>query len=78
MYYTTSKLYNELLGIYVDECYGLSDAERSKMNPKYDPTNLTLKDYNYDEWYTGESDYSKVKEDERLDDFKKKVKVMRN
>ena len=40
------------------------------MDPKYVSTNLALNDYNYDEWFTEESDYSTVKDDEKeLDDL---------
>ena len=40
------------------------------MDPKYDPTDLALEDYIYDEWITKESDYSTVKgEEEELDDL---------
>ena len=31
------------------------------MEPKYDPTNLILDAYDYDEWYTEESGHSTVK-----------------
>ena len=41
--------------------FDLSDAKRCKMNPKYDSFNLTLDAFDYDEWYTEESDYSIVK-----------------
>ena len=41
--------------------FDLSDAKRCKMDPKYDSINLTLDAYDYDEWYTEESDYSIVK-----------------
>ena len=67
---TASQLYNELLKIYFDEYYNLSHAKRGKMNPKYVRTNLALKDYNYGEWFTEESDYSTVREyEEELDDL---------
>ena len=43
--------------------------KKSKINPRYDLTNLTLKGYHYDEQYTGASDYSLVKNDEELSDL---------
>ena len=49
MYDTASELYNKLLGIYFDEYIDLLDAKRSKMDPKFDPTNLTQDEYDYDE-----------------------------
>ena len=42
MYDTVSKLYYDLLETYFDEYSELLGAKRSKMDPKYDPTNLTL------------------------------------
>ena len=66
----TSKLYNEFLGIYFDEYNYLPDAKRTNMGLKYDPTNLILDAYNYDKWYTEESEYSTAKNDEEeLDDL---------
>ena len=46
---TASELYHEMLGIYFDEYHDLSDAKRSKMDPKYDPIYLTLDGYDYEE-----------------------------
>ena len=65
MHDTASKLYNGFLRIYFNECYDLSDPKRSKMDSKYISTNLAFEDYNYDEWFTEESDYSTVKGDEK-------------
>ena len=39
---TVSELYSDLLETYFHEYYDLSDAKRSKMDPKHDPANLTL------------------------------------
>ena len=47
---TSSGLYNNLLETYFDEYYDLSDAKRSKIDPKYDHANSTLDEYDY-EWY---------------------------
>ena len=38
-----------------DEYYDLLDAKRSKIGPKYDPTNFTLDEYDYSEWYNEKS-----------------------
>ena len=48
---TSSGLYNNLLETYFDEYYDLSDAKRSKIDPKYDHANSTLDEYDYNEWY---------------------------
>ena len=45
MYGIASKLFNELLGIYLDEYKKVSDDKIEKMYPKYDPTNSTLDTY---------------------------------
>ena len=58
----TLKLYHEMLQIYFDEYYDLSDAKRSKMDPKHDPIYLTLDGYDYEEWYEEESDDLTVKD----------------
>ena len=47
VYNTASELYNDLLEIYFDEYYELSDAKRDKMKCKYDPKKLFLETYNY-------------------------------
>ena len=36
-----------LLKIYFYECNDILDVRRSKLDPKYDPTNVTLDAYNY-------------------------------
>ena len=69
MFDTVSKLYNKLLEKYFDECVDLLEAKKSKMDPKFDPTNLTLDEYDYDKCYK-KSDCSTVKGDEEeLDDL---------
>ena len=58
-----------MLEKYFDECIDLLEAKKRKMDPKFDPTNLTLNEYDYDECYK-KSDYSTVKGDEEeLDDL---------
>ena len=49
VYNTGSVLYNDLLGISLDE-YELSDAKRKKAESKYDPDKLFLNTYNYVVW----------------------------
>ena len=34
-----------------EELHFLCNAKRSKMDPKFHPTNLTLDKYGYGEWY---------------------------
>ena len=46
---TSSELYNELLEISFDQKNDFSDDIRSKMDPKYDATNLTLDPYHHEE-----------------------------
>ena len=55
-----SKLYDKLLETYFGEYYDLLDAKRSKMDPKYDPANLTLNRYGYREWYKKSDDEKKL------------------
>lgn len=61
--------------IYFNESYELPDAERNKMNLKYDPVNLNLNEYDYTEWYNEkylddlswlEDDEGEVKEKKRI------------
>ena len=40
-----------MLEIYFNESYELPDAERNKINHKYDPVNLNLDEYGCTEWY---------------------------
>ena len=47
MYDTVLELYKELLEIYFDELDDLWDAERKKINTKYNPTNLTFYTWDY-------------------------------
>ena len=51
MYDTSSECFNDLPETYFDEYYDLSDAKRSKIDSKYELANLTLDEYNYNEWY---------------------------
>ena len=54
MYDKASELYNELLETYFDEYYDLWDAERKKMEIKYKPKTLFLKEYSYNDWFENE------------------------
>ena len=47
MYDTSSELYNILLETSHDEYYDLSDAKRSRIDPKYNHPNFTLDKYDY-------------------------------
>ena len=47
MYDTSSELYNILVETSYDEYYDLSDAKRSKIDPKYNHANFTLDKYDY-------------------------------
>ena len=40
VYSTASELYKDLLGIYFDKYYKLSNAKRKKIDSKYDPDKL--------------------------------------
>ena len=64
VYDIASELCNQLLVIYFDECNGLSDVKRKKINLKCNPVNLMLDTYDYKKWYKEESDDSTKKNDE--------------
>ena len=53
-----SKFYNELLGIYLNECEWFSDAKMEKMKRKHDPINLTLDTYDYTDQLKNEDEES--------------------
>ena len=55
---------NILIETNFDEYYDLSDAKRSKIDPKYDPANLRLDEYNYSKWCNEKSG-----DEEELDDL---------
>ena len=50
MYDNDSELYNEFLKIYFDEYKFVSDAQKSELGNKYDPT-LFLEKFNNDIWF---------------------------
>ena len=59
MYNTASELYNYFLQTHFNYYYDLSDAKKSKMDPKYDLGKLILDEYGYSEWYQEKSDDKK-------------------
>ena len=75
VYDLSSKFYNELLGIYLDEYEKCSDVKVKTTDPRYDSINLTLDINDYAEWLKNE-----VKESvdvpfmPPLEDNKKEVK----
>ena len=54
MYIISSELYNSFLETCNDEYNELSDDKRNKMDPKYDPKNLFLEEYDYSVWSENE------------------------
>ena len=71
MYDTASKLYNELLETYFDECNELSDATRENIEFIYNPNNLFHKTYKYDPWFENEESTDK----KELTDKKESVRL---
>ena len=69
MYDKYSELYNDLIAIYFDKCNDLSVATRKKVNPEYNPDNLRLDRYEYENWYEEESDDSSIKNKQELDNL---------
>ena len=51
MYKNVVNLYNVLLAIYSNDYNSITDEEKEEIDKKYDPSNLFLKFYIYDEWY---------------------------
>ena len=51
VYNAASELFNDLLETCFDEFCDLSDAKRIKIDSKYNPANLTIDGYDYNEWY---------------------------
>ena len=73
MYNTASELYNDLLGIYFDEYYELSDAKRNKMKYKYDPKKLFLETYNnYNVLFENEELSNTLRKSDKQESFDKK------
>ena len=70
MYDKSSELYNDWIVIYFDKSNDLSVTTRKKVNPEYNPDNLRLDSYEYENWYEEDSDDSKIKNEEKeLDDL---------
>ena len=55
-----------MLEIYFDDIYDLFDAKRTKMDPKYEPINLILNAYDFEELYKEKLGDSTVKGDEKI------------
>ena len=51
VYDNTSGLNNEFIEIYFDEFVALLHADKRKLVNKYDPTNLFLETFIYDNWF---------------------------
>ena len=52
MYNNDAVLYSTLLAIYFnDYINNITDEKKEEIDKKYDPSNLFLKGYKYDEWY---------------------------
>ena len=51
-----SELHNDLLEIYFDEYNDLTVAKRKNLNSKYDPVNLFLETYYYENWFENEEE----------------------
>ena len=49
MYQNDANLCNTLLSIYFNYYDNITDEEKEKMDKKCDPSNLFLKNYNFDE-----------------------------
>ena len=71
---TASELYNDLLGIYFDEYYELSDAK--KIESKYDPDKLFLKAYNFDIWFENEETNDTIRKIKDLSDIMQENMIM--
>ena len=54
IYNQASELYIDLLAIYFDKNYELSDAKRKTLESKYDPDKLFLETCNSDVWFENE------------------------
>ena len=44
-------MYMIQLYVYIMSYHDLSEEKESKINPKYDPTNLELDEYDYSKWH---------------------------
>ena len=74
MHKNATNLYNKLLAIYFKECSSISNEGKEKVDKKYDPSNLFIKDYKYDKWYKNDEEKSKSQPEETIAD---KVKLRR-
>ena len=74
MYKNVVNLYNVLLAIYFNDCNSITDEEKEEIDKKYDPSNLFLKFYIYDEWYEKDEEKSKSQPEETIAE---RVKIRR-
>ena len=78
MYDTASELYNYLLEFYFDEYNDLAVAKlKNRRHFTYDPTNLFLETYTYDNWFEKEGELTDKEESVDLSDMPSHAKVMR-
>ena len=77
MYDTASELYNYLLEFYFDEYNDLAVAKLKNRHFTYDPTNLFLETYTYDNWFEKEGELTDKEESVDLSDMPSHAKVMR-
>ena len=66
MYKNNASLYNTLLAIYFSYHNSITNEEKEGMDKKYDPNNLFLKNYKYDEWYKKDEENCKLKPEETI------------
>ena len=59
IYNQASELYIDLLAIYCNKNYELSDAKRKTLESKYDPDKLFLETCNSDVWFENEKSIDK-------------------
>ena len=60
MHKNAANLYNTLLPIYFNDYNNIEDVKKEMMDKKYDPSNLFLKGYKYDEWNKTNEEKSKL------------------
>ena len=61
----------------MDDYFDLSDAKRNKIDPKYDPANITLHEYDYSEWYK-EKEFDDLPQLEGDEEESKRTKRIKN
>ena len=66
MYKNAANLYNTLLAIDFNDYNNITDVKKEMMDKKYDPSNLFLKGYKYDEWNKTNEEKSKLQPEETI------------